>query len=203
MNEQHHQPDGRRRRGDARREQILSAAVALFAARGYEATHIADIARDAGVTDAGLLHHFPTKAALFLELVKRREESYEFEPSHEITSVRDLVDTITTGVHNAAQRPDYVRFRAMLGGLGLLDGSLVTDRLRNNLIGGVQRTADIIRTGIANGEIRAETDPEQAARELIALNDGLRTQAVTAPALDYPTAFHRAAQAWYQRLAAA
>lgn len=56
---------------DARREQILEAAIELFGERPYAAVSTAELARAAGVT-RGLLHHyFGTKRGLYLEVVRQ------------------------------------------------------------------------------------------------------------------------------------
>ena len=44
---------------------ILAAAEQLFAEHGYAGTRIASIASAAGLGNAGLLHHFPSKAELY------------------------------------------------------------------------------------------------------------------------------------------
>ena len=48
-----------------RRQHILEQAERLFADRGYEGAALAEIARAAGLGNAGLIHHFPSKAALY------------------------------------------------------------------------------------------------------------------------------------------
>lgn len=56
-----------------RRQEILEAALRVFAQRGYEAATNAAIARDAGVTAAALYYYFPSKEDLFLAAVVERE----------------------------------------------------------------------------------------------------------------------------------
>ena len=53
-----------------KREQILAAAVRVFAAQGYEASRVADIAREAGVAYGLVYHYYPSKEAV-LEAVFR------------------------------------------------------------------------------------------------------------------------------------
>ncbi len=49
---------------------IRDAAVRLFAARGYAATGIREIAEDAGVTTAALYHHMGSKQDLLLTIMR-------------------------------------------------------------------------------------------------------------------------------------
>ena len=54
-----------------RREQVLNAALAEFAARGLAGTSTEDVARRAGISQPYLFRLFPTKKGLFLALVQR------------------------------------------------------------------------------------------------------------------------------------
>lgn len=54
-----------------RREIVLNAAVAEFAAHGLAGTSTEDVARQAGISQPYLFRLFPTKKALFIELINR------------------------------------------------------------------------------------------------------------------------------------
>jgi AcrR family transcriptional regulator len=62
---------GHRMKAGERREAVLAAAVAEFAARGLAGTSTEDVARRAGISQPYLFRLFPTKKALFLALVDR------------------------------------------------------------------------------------------------------------------------------------
>ena len=47
------------------RAALVAAGRRLFGSRGFAATSVEDIAREARVTTGALYHHFPTKAAVF------------------------------------------------------------------------------------------------------------------------------------------
>ncbi len=66
--------DGRSLRGDATRELVLDTALAMFAEHGYRATSVRDIAARCGMTHPGLLYHFPSKAALLMAALQRRDD---------------------------------------------------------------------------------------------------------------------------------
>jgi AcrR family transcriptional regulator len=52
------------------REEILSAAVELFAAKGYSRVSIRELAARAGCSTANLYHHFPSKYAICVSLIE-------------------------------------------------------------------------------------------------------------------------------------
>ena len=53
------------------REEILSTALELFLAQGYEATSLREIAERLEITKAALYYHFPAKEQLVVELTRR------------------------------------------------------------------------------------------------------------------------------------
>src|SRR5215218_8078300 len=57
-------------RRNERRATILSAALDEFAARGFEATRLDDVARRAGVAKGTIYLYFRDKQSLFQELVR-------------------------------------------------------------------------------------------------------------------------------------
>ncbi len=55
---------------DTRREEILAAALRVFARNGLSATRIGDIAAEAHISQGLLYHYFPNKEALFTAIVE-------------------------------------------------------------------------------------------------------------------------------------
>ena len=64
-------PPRRTRRKDARPGEILAAALALFAERGFAATRLEDVAHRAGIGKGTIYLYFPTKDDLFRAVVRR------------------------------------------------------------------------------------------------------------------------------------
>lgn len=60
-----------RMRAEDRRDQVLDAAVPVFARNGYEGTSTEDVAKAAGISQPYLFRLFETKRALFIEVVLR------------------------------------------------------------------------------------------------------------------------------------
>jgi TetR/AcrR family transcriptional regulator len=69
---------GRMNAGD-RRRQLLDAALDLFSRKGFGGTTTKEIAAAAGVTEAIIFRHFPSKQALYTAVLDSKVESCEHE----------------------------------------------------------------------------------------------------------------------------
>jgi len=57
-------------RSEETRAQILEAALDLFSHAGYDATSVDAVCAQAGVSKGAFYHHFPSKQAVFLQLLE-------------------------------------------------------------------------------------------------------------------------------------
>lgn len=97
-------PAATRLPAEQRRRQLLDVACAEFAGRGFHATSMDDVAAAAGVTKPVLYQHFPSKRALFVELLD--------DVGHQL--LRELT-TSTAAAHTGRERVEegfaaYFRF---------------------------------------------------------------------------------------------
>jgi len=67
------QTRGPYKRGIEKKHEILSVALDLFARQGFAATSMREIAKASSLTQAGLLHHFPTKDELLMTIIVERD----------------------------------------------------------------------------------------------------------------------------------
>src|SRR5207302_1067534 len=65
------------------RDEILKAAMHLFANRGFHETSMSEVAREARVSKALIFWHFKTKEELFLAVLNRLLEPYFIDFSDE------------------------------------------------------------------------------------------------------------------------
>jgi AcrR family transcriptional regulator len=69
-------PPGQTPQGVAARERLYATALELIAARGYAATTLRDVAREAGVSVGLLYRYFPSKQAVVIALYDELSSAY-------------------------------------------------------------------------------------------------------------------------------
>lgn len=99
-------PEGVRRR-------ILDAAFEAFQARGYHATSVQDLLQLGGLSGGALHHHFPTKKALALAVLRERVaqgiEATWIAPLREAASARDGIAQVLAAIRSELDRRGAVR----------------------------------------------------------------------------------------------
>jgi AcrR family transcriptional regulator len=60
-----------------RKEQIVSAAIDRLFSVGFEGFRLGDVAKDVGIQNATLIHHYPSKGALVKAVVERFTQRFE------------------------------------------------------------------------------------------------------------------------------
>lgn len=69
-------PRGRTEQGHETRQRLYATALGFISARGYEATHLRDIAKEAGVSVGLLYRYFPSKRAIVLAMYDELSSAY-------------------------------------------------------------------------------------------------------------------------------
>jgi AcrR family transcriptional regulator len=83
--------------GRERKQQLVDAAIVLFAERGYSATRILDICDRAGVAKGLFYWYFPTKLDLFSELVRSMRHQLRKAQADAMSSEADALTRIHQG----------------------------------------------------------------------------------------------------------
>ena len=163
----------------AKRERILEAAMAVFGAYGYHKGALVEVAERAGMTHAGVLHHFGSKEGLLIAVLQYRdgEAVAGLDAREQVEGpafLRHLVDTVKENT----ERPGVVQAYTVLSGESVTDGHPAQHYFRDRL--GTLRH-NIERT---LADVTENADPAElrdAANTLIAVMDGLQVQWLLSP----------------------
>ncbi len=163
-------------KGRAKRREIIDHAVALFGEVGYRGASLREIAARSGISHPGLLHHFPTKESLLLAVLAHRDEIDGEWLSMDGTTGMDTLRRLVGLVSLNATRRGIVELFAVLSAEATSPEhpahAFFVERYRNAVEGAELTYAQVREVG----RLRSGIDPGEAARQLIALMDGLQVQ---------------------------
>lgn len=167
-------------KGRLRREDILAAAVAVYAEAGYRGSSLREIARRVGMTHAGLLYYFPSKEALLAAVLERRdtEDGERLSGPPGLDSLRRL---IALAAHNV-RHPGIVDLYSRLAAEAVAADHPAHDYFEEHYRLARRFTAEAFRVLAERGELREGVDPDVAALNFVALMDGLQVQWLSNPA---------------------
>ncbi|HEX4057805.1 MAG TPA: TetR family transcriptional regulator [Galbitalea sp.] len=163
-----------RRTGADRREELISVATRLIARNGSRGTTLADIAREAGVSQAAVVYHFGTKEGLVNAILDARDA---FENGLLWRDGPDpgmrIFDIIAEIVNGWAEHPDLVGLLGVLIAENVGDDDALRPRLAANYQLTVDRLAETLGSAQRRGEMRKDVDPRAKAIEILAFLSGL------------------------------
>lgn len=164
-------------KGIAKREEILEIALDLFARKSYDRVSVREIAREAGLSQAGLLHHFSSKEELFLEVLRRRDDRSTDPAVDPVHSVDRLIEA----VERNAGEPGLVRLFVSMSAESTEEGSLAREFFESRYRYLRDKFAADVRQHQKQGEMSSHLDPDDVASLLIAVADGLQLQWLLEP----------------------
>jgi len=163
--------------GERTRARIQGAALREFAEYGYRGSTMTRIAERVGISEAGLRHHFRSKDELLIEILRDRDRATDdrWVAAGRPVGTADLEYNRRLLELNLTV-PDLARlFAVVIGESVTVDHPAAGwSRERYRTLGATM--AYSVRGGIESGEYRADADPEQIGRQIIAVMDGLQIQ---------------------------
>ncbi|MFI8193218.1 TetR/AcrR family transcriptional regulator [Streptomyces sp. NPDC085946] len=168
--------------GEERRLRILDAAVEHFAQWGFHASSLARIAKDVGITQGGLLHHFRSKEDLLVSVLARTDEfDRERFFSREFDSAAELFATLVELAEYNSRRLGRTRMFNVLAAEAGDAGHPAHAYFRHRYAQVVGHCSATLRRAVESGELRPDTDVLEVAQELAAVMDGFQLQWVLDP----------------------
>ncbi len=195
------QPGRARLSAAQRRESILRAAAEVFAAAGYRAGKVSDVAALIGVSEPVIFQNFGSKTALFCAVLERAATDIRAnldEAAARYGSAAALLAHVLSpprpsAVHGRGHGPEDhpagehgpdVHGALFADAVTLASDPGVADAGRRAARAITKHLADLVRRGQADGDLRADADPEAAAWLLLSVLSTRPFRAAAAPGAD-------------------
>ncbi|ADT98534.1 TetR/AcrR family transcriptional regulator [Mycolicibacterium gilvum] len=172
-------------KGEDRRQRILAVAERLLARNGWRNTSLAQIAREAGVTPAGLLHHFESKEQLLNAVLDARDAD---DDAHADRG-GDLVTELARVPERFERSPELVGTFMVLLAENIAPDAPLHDRLHKRYRDAVDIIEDIITRGQRKGLYRTDFDAASKATEILAFINGMETLWLLDPSIPLTEVF--------------
>jgi len=159
-----------RRRSEARPDEILDAALALFVRQGFAQTKVDQIAAEAGLSKGAVYLYFPSKEALLEGLVRRAvapvAETVVAELSHAEGHPREAILKVTEAIKAAMGNEKTMAVPMLVVREAPSVPSISRIYREAVLMRVLPALASLIERGIERGHIRS-VDPEMTVRTLV------------------------------------
>lgn len=158
-----------------RRKEIIAAAVEVFSESGFRDGSLRTVAERAGMTHAGMRHHFPTKVDLLEAVLQWREEDSLERARLTHPEGIEVIRAWISSVGENAARPALIELEMVLSA-----EALSTDHPAHTYFGELyQRAEELLARAFAtvgeDGKLRPGVEPRVAARLLLATTLGLQS----------------------------
>ncbi|MCV7283421.1 TetR/AcrR family transcriptional regulator [Mycolicibacterium flavescens] len=185
-------------KGEDRRQRILSVAERLLARNGWRSTSLALIAKEAGVTPAGLLHHFESKEQLLNAVLDARDAD---DAIHADYRSGDLVTELARVPERFDRAPELVGTFTVLLVENIAPDAPLHDRLVKRYRDAVDIITAIIERGQESGKYRSDVDAAGKAVEILAFTYGMETLWLLDPSIQLAGVFKEYAESLGRELA--
>jgi AcrR family transcriptional regulator len=183
------------------KERIIAAASKVLAEKGYEATTLREISREAQAAPGLVHYYFGGKDELLVEALQAAGRHFHQRMEHlaqQVPADRSLEAVLTQLRERVDLEPDVYRLRYESFSLGLHNPVIepkVRERLaqRRSEIGSVMAKVFENMEG-TEGAQRSSLDPTILAALLLSLFDGLALQKIMDPTFDLEASYHLLAQ---------
>ncbi|MHA6522825.1 TetR/AcrR family transcriptional regulator [Tessaracoccus sp. G1721] len=163
---------GEYRKSAQRREEVLDAAFRVFVRVGFTNATITEIAREAGMSQPGILHHYESKLAMLVAVFERRDQTAQdiLGGRRDVEFLRGLLEISR---RNNDKR-DLIRLYTVLAGEATSPDHPAHQHFRDRFQMIVRETSGALEDMRTLGMLRDEVDPRKAAISITAMVEGLQ-----------------------------
>jgi len=164
------------RKGDQTRTLILRTALEQFGEQGYRGASLRDIAARCAISHPGLLYHFPNKQALLMEVLEHRDEVDRAEQASADDTGIDVLRRMVRSASVNQSRPGIVEMFVVVSAESTASDHPAHDYFVERYARLIDEVAQAYRVMRDAEQLVDGVNPLLAARQLIALMDGLQVQ---------------------------
>ncbi|MEU1348358.1 TetR/AcrR family transcriptional regulator [Streptomyces sp. NPDC005775] len=158
-------------KGEAKRSEILHAALEIFAAEGYRGTSLRKVAAKCNLSLPGLMHYFDSKEDLLTQVLRMRDETARVRQVE-----RDDPKSYREIIREGAKTPGLVELFVSMAAAASDPAHPAHAHFAERYPVLRERVADFVRARADEGRIRTSIPPERLAVLLIAVADGIQLQ---------------------------
>jgi AcrR family transcriptional regulator len=178
------------------KDRIIQTALKQALLNGYRATSLNTIAAEVGVSKPALYHHFPSKTALFREVIEyffSLMQQWSRQYNADVSSFREFLERQLASMHTSAGfMRDVLGADAAISPFAVMELFLEAGKADPQIIARMAAGYEMTRTNFTHyiqseqqaGVIDAAVDAQAMSMLLLALIEGLGLQARFDPTLD-------------------
>lgn len=172
-------------KGQAKRQEILLAALEVFAAEGYRGTSLRKVAHRCGLSLPGLMHYFDSKEDLLTQVLRMRDETARLrhpDGAHP--------ETYRRIVREGAATPGLVELFVSMAAASGDPRHPAHAHFGGRYPAIRDQVAAFLRGRMDAGGMRCDVPPERLAALFVAIADGIQMQWLVDRSVDMEQPIH-------------
>ncbi|WP_326673950.1 TetR/AcrR family transcriptional regulator [Streptomyces sp. NBC_01257] len=158
-------------KGEAKRSEILHAALEIFAAEGYRGTSLRKVAAKCSLSLPGLMHYFDSKEDLLTQVLRMRDETARVRQVE-----RDDPQSYREIIRESAKTPGLVELFVSMAAAASDPAHPAHAHFAERYPVLRERVAAFVQGRVDEGRISSVVPPDRLAVLLIAVADGIQLQ---------------------------
>lgn len=158
-------------KGEAKRSEILHAALEIFAAEGYRGTSLRKVAAKCSLSLPGLMHYFDSKEDLLTQVLRMRDDTARERQAErgDAHSYRDII-------REGAQTPGLVELFVSMAAAASDPAHPAHTHFAERYPVIRERVSSYVKSRMDEGTMHTDIPPERLAVLLVAVADGIQLQ---------------------------
>jgi AcrR family transcriptional regulator len=168
----------------------------VFSSCGFHRGSLREVAERAGLSQAGLLYHFPSKKHLLQAVLTWRDDEARRQLGEPFPDGLDRIRRLVTRPATTRSR-ELTQLHVIVSAEGSFADHPIHAYVRERHACVVTMAREAFERAVADGELRRDVDCARAARTLVALMDGLQVQWLLHPdEVDMAGDLRRCLESW-------